>query len=648
MYGAPGCANMLLEYDFEADVVGGLDITSFGSGCHKWMGLIAHQGVLYGAPHHATQMLAYSPSTGTLRGVPTDTVAEGQAKWAAVGSMIYAAPYCADQILRFDVAADEISGISTATVATGGHKWFGFAQIGDQLLSAPVDAEQILSYNLTDGSVKGIPTTALSTGIHKWVGTVAHAGCIYAAPYYADCILKFCSASKIASCINTAAVALGERKWTAPTPIGKYLFFAPERAKDMLVYNTELGMISRDPVATGDHSKYCGTTVSVGDRVLAVPRDAQNILVYKTGVAAAPTTTTALDTTTTTTTATNTTTTSTTATTTTTTLDTTTTTTSGTTVNTSIMAVAIDEIAATSGVPLFLSTAASTTRVAFNSGSSINTRTDTGDEKNDNELVPFGTLGVAILVGCLCAGMMCSCAVYHGLKAIARSQHSDDNNQTLGMDTVIGHSHCTDKSVEVEMQKQIVGVGGGCHGPDDEVQWITLRRFRKLPLVRDNSGAWKEDGSDLSLYEWAARHVDCTGSQIRFKTAYGPLIKTQMQVAEPNAEAFLKKLLEQFNDMKREYRKKHSRSNEPCLKLDVDPIFEQEASASSSSGSTADQANEAQGEVPETLRAVPEDVDDISVWNAFIEQNIRKQNIGHTFIHFKIDTGEDVARPHTR
>jgi len=239
--------------------------------------------------------------------------------------------------------------------------------------------------------------------------------------------------------------------------------------------------------------------------------------------------------------------------------------------------------------------------------------------------------------------MMFSCAVYRvGVKL----QQIKGNNQALEIATVVGCSHHADDAVEVKMPKQMVSVEGGHHETNDEVPWITLRRFRKIPLVRDNSGAWIKDESNLSLYDWAARHVDHTGLRIRSKTPYGPLIKTQMQVAEPDSEAFLGKLLHEFKDMKSEYRKVHSGSDAPGLKIDVEPIFEQEPSVSSSSRSTAasstDQANEAQGEVPETSSALPEDADDISVWIAFIKQNIR-----HTFIHVKIDTDEDVTRPST-
>ena len=158
----------------------------------RWSGgVLAADGIIYGIPSHATQVLRFDPRTqqATLVG---GQLPAGDYKWKggvlAADGNIYGIPDDASQVLRFDPRTQQATLVGAKLPGNG--KWAGGVLAADgNIYGIPHNATQVLRFD---------PRTQQATlvggqlpGRNKWNGGVLAAdGNIYGIPFNATQVLR--------------------------------------------------------------------------------------------------------------------------------------------------------------------------------------------------------------------------------------------------------------------------------------------------------------------------------------------------------------------------------------------------------------------------------------------------------------------------
>eukprot|EP00164_Ancoracysta_twista_P008236 GFYU01011840.1.p1 GENE.GFYU01011840.1~~GFYU01011840.1.p1 ORF type:complete len:387 (-),score=76.85 GFYU01011840.1:40-1200(-) len=239
IYGIPGTAPQVLKIDpttGETSLIGPVFPEKF-----KWLRGIhsPRDNCIYGIPSNATSILRIDPSNDKVStfGGPLDGVWKWHGGVMAADGNIYCIPCCATSVLKI-VPGDpekglepsvEFIGVDVPELA-GNHKWYGGLLGCDGCVyGIPNCAKSVVKINPATSEVTTIGD--LPSGGQKWHGGVTHPdGCVYGVPSHHEHVLRI---DPRTGDVTTFGDAIDPGTWR---PNGKYKYGGATVGPDNAIY----------------------------------------------------------------------------------------------------------------------------------------------------------------------------------------------------------------------------------------------------------------------------------------------------------------------------------------------------------------------------------------------------------------------------
>lgn len=265
--------------------------TFLGSPVSGWRGgVLAHNGLIYGIPHDAVDVLVIDPVFGEQQ-FPILTTLIGPRKWSGgvlgPDGLIYAIPYDATEILIIDPSTNTVEETTMGVSLTGTAKWQGGVLAPTGLIyGIPYNSTDVLIINPVAGTATRSDFGSPLTGTGKWVGGVlGHDNRIYGMPHNSTNILILNPLTGSLSLATLGASLTGTGKWFGGSlgPDGK-IYGIPDTSADILVIDVEAGTALRSNfgVTMSGIGKWAGSALGGDARIYGMPFNADDVLIIDT------------------------------------------------------------------------------------------------------------------------------------------------------------------------------------------------------------------------------------------------------------------------------------------------------------------------------------------------------------------------------
>ena len=245
---------------------------TFGSSVASiYGGVLAPNGLIYGAPLNSTQVLVINPTTNT-----TNTINIGSGGWTgsvlAPNGLIYCIPFSATQILVINPSTNTASTFGSLS---GSNKWVGGVLAPNGLIyGIPADATSVLVINPSTNTTS---TFGSLSGSNKWGGGVlAPNGLIYGIPRNSTSVLVI---DPTTNQVSTFGSLSGTLKWEGGVLAPNGLIYGiPRNSTSVLVIDPTTNQASTFGSFIGN-DKWAGGVLAPNGLIYGIPFSSTSVLV---------------------------------------------------------------------------------------------------------------------------------------------------------------------------------------------------------------------------------------------------------------------------------------------------------------------------------------------------------------------------------